>query len=189
MKKWKILLMMGMICLLLGGCGKETILNGIVYGSADADGGELLRHLERCFFVEEGKGKISIKELDSKADGQRYVNVASVGKNIDFIIGSGEVLSLYGSTDQTKRLENLKEFLPEDLYQCLEEENRFLEAGDAINGRVPVAIGIFDTDLKEDLGLSGNCAILAVGRQTPHKDAVIEMLRYEFMDEDDPQEE
>lgn len=84
---------------------------------------------------------------------------------------------------------DLKEFLPEDLYQCLEEENRFLEAGDAINGRVPVAIGIFDTDLKKDLGLSGSCAILAVGRQTPHKDAVIEMLRYEFMDEDDPQEE
>ena len=45
---------------------------------------------------------------------------------------------------------DLKEFLPEDLYQCLEEENRFLEAGDAINGRVPVAIGIFDTDLKKD---------------------------------------
>ena len=84
---------------------------------------------------------------------------------------------------------DLKEFLPEDLYQCLEEENRFLEAGDAINGRVPVAIGIFDTDLKKDLGLSGNCAILALGRQTPHKDAVIEMLRYEFMDEDDPQKE
>ena len=84
---------------------------------------------------------------------------------------------------------DLKEFLPEDLYQCLEEENRFLEAGDAINGRVPVAIGIFDTDLKKDLGLSGKCAILAVGRQTPHKDAGIEMLRYEFMDEDDPQKE
>ena len=84
---------------------------------------------------------------------------------------------------------DLKEFLPEDLYQCLEEENRFLEAGDAINGRVPVAIGIFDTDLKKDLGLSGHCAILAVGRQTPHQAAVIEMLRYEFMDEDDPQKE
>lgn len=184
MKKFKFLFAVGMTCLFLGGCGEETILNGIVYGSADADGGELLHHLERSFSVEEGKGKISIKEVASQADGQKYVSVATVGKDIDFIIGSGEVLSLYGSTDQTKRLENLEEFLPEDLYERLEEEDRLLEAGDAINGRAPVAIGIFDTDLREDFGLSNNCAILAVARQTPHREAVIEMLRYEFMEEE-----
>ena len=68
-------------------------------------------------------------------------------------------------------------------YDRLEEEGRLLKAGNAIDGRVPVAIGIFGTDLKEDFGLSDGCVILGVGRQTPHKEAVIEMLYYEFMGE------
>ncbi len=171
------------VILLLGGCGKATILNGVVFGSVSGNGENLLNHLETQLSLEPGKAKISIKEVGSAGDGQRYINVASVGRNVDFIIGSGEVLNLYGSTDQTKRLENLEEFLPKDLYDRLEEEGRLLKAGNAIDGRVPVAIGIFGTDLKEDFGLSDGCVILGVGRQTPHKEAVIEMLYYEFMGE------
>ena len=84
------------VILLLGGCGKATILNGVVFGSASGNGENLLNHLETQLSLEPGKVKISIKEV---------------------------------------------------------------------------------------FGLSDGCVILGVGRQTPHKEAVIEMLYYEFMGE------
>ena len=51
------------VILLLGGCGKATILNGVVFGSVSGNGENLLNHLETQLSLDREKRKLVSKKF------------------------------------------------------------------------------------------------------------------------------
>lgn len=109
-----------------------------------------------------------------------YASLAKISalvasNSLDVVITDRSALEHYASLSA---FQNLQEFLPEELYKDM--SSRIYSAPDAKGHMQPVGLSLADTSVVNETGIVMDPPYLAVLSASPHKEAVLLMIRYLF---------
>lgn len=112
----------------------------------------------------------------------QIISAQIVSKDLDFISGSADVIDYYTQTPAI--FFNLKEILPDDLYQSLEENFYYAQDDkgnfltDENGDQVPVALDITDSHIVEGMGFLTDKLYIGFVINSQRLDNIVEYVHY-----------
>ncbi|MFQ9510794.1 MAG: hypothetical protein ACLRZ7_07800 [Lachnospiraceae bacterium] len=112
----------------------------------------------------------------------QIISAQIVSKDLDFISGSADVIDYYTQTQAI--FFNLKEILPDDLYQSLEEHFYYAQDDkgnfltDENGDKVPVALDITDSHIVEGMGFLTDKLYIGFVINSQRLDNIVEYVHY-----------